>query len=72
MIGRNLVTHLADELGWQVTAISRRTPDFDTAARYVSTDLRDAEATRAALAEAGRSPMSSTPPIKSTTTLPSR
>ncbi|ANT60994.1 NAD-dependent dehydratase [Salipiger sp. CCB-MM3] len=53
VIGRNLVTHLADELGWQVTAISRRTPDFDTAARYVSTDLRDAEASRAALAEAG-------------------
>ncbi|MEI4472181.1 SDR family oxidoreductase [Frigidibacter sp. MR17.24] len=53
VIGRNLVTHLAGDLGWRVTAISRRAPDFDTTARYVSVDLEDAAATRAALAEAG-------------------
>jgi len=49
VIGRNLVRHIADELGWNVTAISRRAPDFDTTARYVSADLLDVAATRAAL-----------------------
>lgn len=53
VIGRNVATHLADDLGWQVTAISRRDPDFQTAARYVSVDLRDSDASRAALADAG-------------------
>ncbi|WP_138465761.1 SDR family oxidoreductase [Poseidonocella sp. HB161398] len=53
VIGRNLVTHLADEAGWEVTALSRRSPDFETSARYLSVDLEDAEATRAALAGAG-------------------
>ncbi|WP_102224215.1 SDR family oxidoreductase [Acidimangrovimonas sediminis] len=53
VIGRSLVTHLADRLGWRVTAISRRTPDFETRARYLPVDLLDAEGTRAALAGAG-------------------
>ncbi|WP_172327159.1 SDR family oxidoreductase [Mangrovicoccus sp. HB161399] len=53
VIGRNLATHLADELGWTVTAISRRSPDFETSARYLSADLEDAAATGTALAEAG-------------------
>lgn len=53
VIGRNVVSHLADELGWQVTAISRRTPDFETAARYLSVDLLDEAATKATLTEAG-------------------
>ncbi len=53
VIGRNLVTHLADELGWKVTAISRRSPDFETSATYLSLDLLDEVATREALAQAG-------------------
>ncbi|MBT9386845.1 SDR family oxidoreductase [Pseudooceanicola sp. CBS1P-1] len=53
VIGRSLATHLADELGWQVTAISRRTPDFETSARYLSVDLQDPEGARAALKQAG-------------------
>ncbi len=53
VIGRNVVTHLADELGWKVTAVSRRSPDFETAASYVPVDLLDGEATMRALAEAG-------------------
>ncbi|MER5171270.1 SDR family oxidoreductase [Thioclava sp. GXIMD2076] len=53
VIGRNLVTYLADTLGWRVTAISRRSPDFDTKATYVSADLLDETAAARALAEAG-------------------
>lgn len=53
VIGRNLVTHLADELGWKVTALSRRKPDFDTTAKYLSVDLEDLEQTRSTLASAG-------------------
>lgn len=53
VIGRTLVTHLADDLGWQVTALSRRSPDFDTRARYLSVDLLDPAATTAALSQAG-------------------
>ncbi|MEG6509512.1 SDR family oxidoreductase [Methyloligella sp. 2.7D] len=53
VIGRNLVTHLADELGWQVTAVSRRKPNFETAAQYLSVDLLDEAATRTAFAGAG-------------------
>lgn len=53
VIGRNVVTHLADTLGWQVTALSRRSPDFETAATYLSVDLLDPVATESALAQAG-------------------
>ncbi|WP_269522984.1 SDR family oxidoreductase [Coraliomargarita parva] len=52
VIGRNLVTHLADELGWDVTAVSRRSPEFETKARYISVDLCDYNATRVALTDA--------------------
>jgi len=50
VIGRNLVTHLANDLGWSVTAISRRAPDFETHAHYVSVDLLDEAETRRAIA----------------------
>lgn len=50
VIGRNLVDHLTGRPDWQVTAISRRCPDFDTSARFLSADLTDATATRAATA----------------------
>lgn len=53
VIGRNVATYLADTLGWQVTALSRRSPDFETAARYLSVDLLEAEASRQALKDAG-------------------
>lgn len=53
VIGRNVATYLADTLGWQVTALSRRAPDFDTRARYLSVDLLDAETTRGELERAG-------------------
>ncbi|TMV85853.1 SDR family oxidoreductase [Thioclava sp. BHET1] len=53
VIGRTLVTHLADELGWKVTAVTRRKPDFETRARYLSVDLSDEAATKTALDAAG-------------------
>lgn len=50
VIGRTLVDHLSRRPDWRVTAISRRLPDFETSARFLSVDLIDAAATRAALA----------------------
>jgi nucleoside-diphosphate-sugar epimerase len=49
VIGRNLVTHLSQQSGWKVTAISRRKPDFQTSAAFLSVDLTDPAATRTAL-----------------------
>ena len=50
VVGRAVVEHLAARSdAWEVVALSRRGPDFETPARFVAVDLRDAEATRAAL-----------------------
>lgn len=54
VIGRALVEHFAAREGWDVVALSRRSPDFATAARYEPVDLEDAEATRACLRRIGR------------------
>lgn len=42
--GRALVNHLVDLEGWDVIGLSRRTPDFQTSARYISVDLLDSSA----------------------------
>ena len=39
VIGRNLVDHLTAIGDWDVIALSRRAPDFETKARFVSMDL---------------------------------
>jgi nucleoside-diphosphate-sugar epimerase len=39
--GRNLVGHLDTLEDWDVVGLSRRTPDFETRARFVSVDLLD-------------------------------
>lgn len=54
VIGRALVEHFTARQGWDVVALSRRSPDFATTARYVSVDLQDVDATRAALRGVGR------------------
>lgn len=54
VIGRALVAHFAAREGWEVVALSRRRPDFETGARYEQVDLLDPVATRAALARIGR------------------
>jgi len=42
VIGRALVEELAQRPEWDVVALSRRAPDFDTPVRYLSVDLLDA------------------------------
>jgi nucleoside-diphosphate-sugar epimerase len=54
VIGRALVEHFAAREGWDVVALSRRSPGSGTAARYESVDLQDLQATRAALQRIGR------------------
>jgi nucleoside-diphosphate-sugar epimerase len=54
VIGRALVEHFAARDGWDVVALSRRAPDFQTSARYESADLLDVASTRSALARIGR------------------
>jgi nucleoside-diphosphate-sugar epimerase len=51
VIGRAIVERLTADPDWDVVALSRRIPDFETTARHISVDLRDREATEAALAE---------------------
>ncbi|MDR5781132.1 SDR family oxidoreductase [Caballeronia sp. LZ065] len=51
VIGRTLVEHLSSQPGWTVTAISRRPPDFESAASFVSVDLLDEAATKQGLAD---------------------
>lgn len=51
VIGRNLVEYLTEGDDWDVTAVSRREPDFDTAADFLSVDLLDRVASRDALGE---------------------
>ncbi|MDT5356465.1 MAG: hypothetical protein QOJ56_4997 [Mycobacterium sp.] len=51
VIGRALVDHLTSDPSWDVVALSRRAPDFETTARFLSVDLRDKDSVTAALAE---------------------
>ncbi|NKB48736.1 MAG: NAD-dependent epimerase/dehydratase family protein [Alphaproteobacteria bacterium] len=39
VVGRALVEHLEDDPNWTVIGLSRRTPDFDTSAQFISVDL---------------------------------
>ena len=41
IVGRNLVAHLATLEDWDVVALSRRTPEFASPARYIAVDLLD-------------------------------
>jgi nucleoside-diphosphate-sugar epimerase len=41
VVGRALVEHLEDDPDWRVIGLSRRTPDFETAAEFISVDLLD-------------------------------
>lgn len=41
VIGRNLVNHLSRDEDWELVGLSRRTPDFETRARFISVDLLD-------------------------------
>src|SRR5690606_40640 len=47
--GRSLIDHFEGRPEWQIVGLSRREPDFETRAEWLSLDLRDAQA-RARLA----------------------
>ena len=51
VIGRALIDHLTNRPDWGVVALSRRRPDFETSARFVSVDLSDRGDAHAKLAE---------------------
>ncbi len=53
IVGRALVEHLDASDEWEVVALSRRAPDFETRARFVGIDLVDAEDCGAKLKEFG-------------------
>jgi nucleoside-diphosphate-sugar epimerase len=53
IIGRRLVQELCGDPAWEVAAVSRRSPDFETRARYLSVDLLDRRAAEATLAGLG-------------------
>jgi nucleoside-diphosphate-sugar epimerase len=42
LVGRNLLRHLVATGGWEIVALSRRTPDVEGAYRHISVDLMDA------------------------------
>ena len=41
VIGRNLLHHLEATAGWRVVGLSRRRPDFETTAKFITVDLLD-------------------------------
>ena len=51
VIGRALVEYLENDPEWSVIGLSRRAPDFQTRASFVSLDLLDRDATSNAMAE---------------------
>jgi len=51
VVGRTYLKHLEDKGGWEIVALSRRAPDFDTRAEFRSVDLRDADACRSTLGD---------------------
>ena len=49
--GRKLIENLESDPGWEVIGLSRRAPDFETKARFLSVDVTDRDGTRAAFAQ---------------------
>jgi nucleoside-diphosphate-sugar epimerase len=49
VIGRRLITHLSATNEWDIVSVSRRKPDFETRAEFISVDLFDRDATKAKL-----------------------
>ena len=50
-VGRAMVEHFDALPGWRVVGLSRRSPDFPTAAEFRAVDLRDRAACEAALSD---------------------
>ena len=49
VVGRANVEYLTTLPDWSVVALSRRAPDFDTRAQFISCDVTDRNALRSAL-----------------------
>ena len=49
IVGRAALDRFTRDGDWDVIGLSRRTPDFETSASFVSADLRDADASASAL-----------------------
>jgi nucleoside-diphosphate-sugar epimerase len=49
VIGRNLLRYLEHHTDWKLTGLSRRSPDFDTRATFISVDLLDRDDAEAKL-----------------------
>lgn len=50
IIGRNIIHALEGDGGWEVVGLSRRAPNFETGAAFVSVDLLDEADAEAKLA----------------------
>ena len=55
IVGRALVEYLETLDDWDIVALSRRKPDFDTRATFIPVDLTDRAACEAALDGLGES-----------------
>jgi len=49
VVGRAALRHMSELSDWEVTGLSRRAPDFETSARFISVDLMEKNACREAL-----------------------
>ena len=49
VIGRNLLDHLSGDEDWELVGLSRRTPDFETRAEFISVDLLERDQCEAKL-----------------------
>jgi nucleoside-diphosphate-sugar epimerase len=53
VVGRALIEHLSGREDWEVIGLSRRSPNFETSAKFVSVDLADRESSIRALRKMG-------------------
>lgn len=51
VVGRTLLNHLAETPDWDVIGLSRRSPEFETSARFISVDLLDRMQAQAKLSD---------------------
>lgn len=51
LVGRAVVEHLEQDDAWEIVCLSRRSPDFDARAHFLSVDLRDEQNCREVLGE---------------------
>jgi NAD dependent epimerase/dehydratase family len=70
--GRAIVNHLVSLGDWEVIGLSRRSPEFQTTAKYISVDLLSRPDVEACFSEIGDARTSSTPRLNRRTTFSTR